>query len=70
MAKQKRIIDSLKETGTVDESAKRNKKIMFSLTESESTALTTIAKKYGTTKQFLIQKALENEGLLSLEEVN
>ncbi len=42
---------------------------MFSLTESESTALTTI-EKYGTTKQFLIQKALENERLLSLEEVS
>lgn len=70
MAKQKRIIDSLKETGVASESARRTKKVMFSLTESEDKALTTIAKKFGITKQFLIQKALEKEGLLSIEEIS
>ena len=69
MAKQERLIDALKKTGVIGESVKRNKKVMFSLTETEDKALTTIAKKYGITKQFLIQKALENEGLLSLEEI-
>lgn len=69
MAKNKRIIDELREKSNGSLRKKKTKKLMISLTEDEYEALTRISSTFNTTKQELAHKSLENEGLLNLSEL-
>lgn len=70
MSKRKRIIDELKETSQQVGKTKRNKKVMFCLSDREYASLTKVSDTFGVTKQSLIHKALLNEGLLNMEEID